>query len=226
MTSIFLTAEWRHLLMINYQVDPALLKPFIPKGTELDLWQGKAYVSLVGFLFSDTRLFGIPVPFHRNFEEINLRFYIKRGGRHAVAFIQEIVPKWAIAALARTLYNENYAAFPMSHRIEQQDEKTDIEYRWQQEGKWQTLGATTRGVPEYPSAGSFEAFISEHYWGYAAQKNGGTLEYQVTHPGWRVWRAEELKVEITPFAAFLKQPPCSAFVAEGSRVSVFKPLLI
>jgi uncharacterized protein YqjF (DUF2071 family) len=69
---VFLTAEWRHLAMLNYIIDPALLKPLVPAGTELDFWGGQTYVSMVGFLFLNTRVRGIPIPFHRNFEEINL----------------------------------------------------------------------------------------------------------------------------------------------------------
>src|SRR4051812_24879777 len=101
MAGIFLSAEWRHLAMLNYQVDPAILKSRIPAGTELDLWNGKALVSLVGFMFLNTRVLGLPIPFHMNFAELNLRFYIKRqhpdGSRRAVAFVKELVPRWAIA---------------------------------------------------------------------------------------------------------------------------------
>ncbi len=50
-SKVFLTAEWRYLAMFNYEVPPELLAPLVPRGTELDSWQGKVYVSLVGFLF-------------------------------------------------------------------------------------------------------------------------------------------------------------------------------
>ncbi len=76
----FLTAEWRHLAMLNYEIDPVILRPFVPSGTELDSWNGKTYVSIVGFLFLKTRVRGLAIPFHQNFEEINLRFYVRRLG--------------------------------------------------------------------------------------------------------------------------------------------------
>ena len=113
----FLTARWEHLVLLNYVCPAALLEPLVPAGTTLDRWEGEALVSLVGFLFSDTRLLGVPVPFHRTFEEVNLRFYVRGPApdfRRAVVFIRELVPRWAIAAVARGIYNEPYLSVPMS----------------------------------------------------------------------------------------------------------------
>ena len=117
----FLTAQWRHLAILNYLVEPSLLGGLVPRGTELDAWQGRTYVSVVGFLFLNTRILGVPVPFHRHFEEVNLRFYVRReaedGWRRGVVFVKELVPKRAIAWVARAVYNENYVAVPMGHEI-------------------------------------------------------------------------------------------------------------
>src|SRR6185295_273969 len=134
----FLTAEWRHLVMLNYEIDPAILRRFVPRGTELDAWNGKTFVSLVGFLFLNTRVMGLPIPFHENFEEINLRFYVRRkadeGWRRGVVFIKEIVPRAAIAWVARWLYNENYVALPTGHALVRSlDDQKNIEsakYFW------------------------------------------------------------------------------------------------
>ncbi|HEX7980960.1 MAG TPA: DUF2071 domain-containing protein, partial [Gemmatimonadaceae bacterium] len=109
--SAFLTAEWRWLVMLNYEVPPEVLAPYVPRGTSLDLWQGHALVSVVGFRFIETRVIGVPIPFHRHFDEVNLRFYVRRelpGGeaRRGVVFIRELVPKPMIAWVARALYNE------------------------------------------------------------------------------------------------------------------------
>ena len=77
-SAVFLTAEWRRLAIVNYEASPDLLQRFLPRGVELDLWQGRCLVSVVGFQFRDTRLRGIPIPFHRNFPEVNLGFYVRR----------------------------------------------------------------------------------------------------------------------------------------------------
>jgi uncharacterized protein len=216
--------------MLNWPVDPAILQPFVPRGTELDAWEGKTFVSAVGFLFLDTRLFGIPVPFHRSFEEVNLRFYVGRDGpegrRRGVCFVREIVPRWAVAFLARAVYNERYIALPMRHRVEPAPNGL-AEYAWKHGGRWSSLRARFSGEPEALRAGSEEEFITEHYWGYAAQRDGGTVEYRVEHPSWRVWRAHDgvLDADVAAlygpqFTAPLAAPPSSVFVADGSPVVV------
>ncbi|MBA2227509.1 YqjF family protein [Thermogemmata fonticola] len=232
----FLTAEWRYLAMLNFEIDPDLLRPFVPPGTELDTWQGKTFISLVGFRFLRTRLLGIPIPFHRNFEEVNLRFYVRRhvGGesRRGVVFVKEIVPKWAIAVVARWVYNENYVACPMDSHIQLPDPARGqggiVEYSWGKGAARNTLQAEFAGLPSYPVAGSLEEFIVEHYWGYVSQRSGAVLEYGVEHPPWRVWRATATRLECDvancygrPFVEVLGQEPRSALVAEGSAVTVF-----
>ncbi len=228
----FLSAEWRHLIMINYEVDPAVLTPYIPTGTELDLWKGRAYVSLVGFMFQNTRVRGISVPFHRNFEEVNLRFYVKRGEERGVCFIKEIVPRWGIAYIARRLYNENYVALPMRHKIVKEDSQIEVEYEWKFNGRWQKIGVICSNEPLVIETGSDVEFITEHYWGYTAHLNGAT-SYQVEHPKWRVWNADRYQVDVdvknlygTPFETFLKKTPDSCFLAEGSPIQVFSPMQI
>jgi hypothetical protein len=227
----FLTAEWRDLVMLNYEVDPAALRPLVPAGTELDTWEGTLYASMVGFLFLDTRVLGIPIPFHRDFEEVNLRFYVRRRGpegwRRGVVFVKEIVPRWAIATVARVVYNEQYEALPMRHRIAGAGADRSVEYGWKHRGRWCRIAATTHGEPAALTPGSEAEFITEHYWGYAGQRGGGTVEYRVEHPSWRVWPAAAHALEVDAgalygpaFAEALAAPPRSAFVAEGSPIVV------
>jgi len=231
--STFLTARWRWLAMLNYAVDPAILAPWVPEGTTLDGFNGKTFVSLVGFRFLDTRVLGIPIPFHRHFDEVNLRFYVRRehvdGPRRGVVFIKEIVPRAAIAWVARTVYNENYVALPMSHENEiGLAPEPWIAYRWRTRDRWNRLAVRIQGDPRQPAPESEESFITEHYWGYARQRKGATVEYQVEHPPWRVWTATaaELDCDIvglygSQYSPFLQgKQPCSAFLAEGSAVTV------
>lgn len=231
----FLTAEWRHLLMLNYAVDPALLAPLVPAGTVLDPFGGRILASVVGFLFLDTRVLGLGVPFHRDFEEVNLRFYVRReapdGVRRGVVFVKEIVPRRAIAWTARTLYNENYVALPMRHRIAGRgapDERS-VEYGWKLAGNWFRLRCTAAGEAALPLPGSEEEFVSEHYWGYARQRDGGTVEYRVEHPRWTVRPATGVSLDGDLAALYgpvfrepLAAPPVSAFLADGSPVVVHR----
>jgi uncharacterized protein YqjF (DUF2071 family) len=234
---IFLTAEWRHLLMLNYGIDPELLKPHVPPGTELDSFAGRTYVSMVGFMFLNTRVLGLRVPLHQNFEEVNLRFYVRRqtpnGMRRGVVFIREIVPRWAIATVARVFYNENYASMPMRHTVVLQSGAlgagSEIEYGWRHHAQWNSLSAKLSGAPAFVREGSLEQFITEHYWGYSRQRDGGCVEYEVAHPRWRVWpvaasalTCDSARIYGDGFVNCLSAQPESAFVADGSEVEVCK----
>jgi uncharacterized protein len=231
---VFLTAEWQHLAMLNYEVDAGLLLPFVPAGTELDRWREKVFVSLVGFQFLKTKMFGsLPIPMHSDFEEVNLRFYVRRHAgnevRRGVVFIREMVPRWAIAFVARTFYNENYVALPMAHEIRSVGDSLRVAYRWRNEKCWSGISLETAGNSELPDEGSIEQFITEHYWGYAAQPDGGCVEYRVEHPSWRVWQVRQATFEGDAekfcgkdIATVLRGKPNSAFLAEGSAVSVMR----
>lgn len=217
--------------MANYEVDPAILERRVPQGTELDLSPGRCFVSIVGFMFHDTRVLGLPVPLHRSFEEVNLRFYVKRQvdgeTRRGVVFVKEIVPRRALAWVANTVYNESYVALPMSHEDLLDSAERRVAYSFQHDGQWNRLSVTLTGDSYLPDVDSHEAFITEHYWGYAAQRDGSTLEYQVEHPRWNVWNVAtcELVCDVAAlygpeFAQFIAGEPASCFVADGSPIVV------
>lgn len=219
----FLTAEWRNLAMLNFEVDPDILRKRVPSGTELDSFQKKHYVSMVGFLFLNTRVLGVPIPFHRDFEEVNLRFYVRRKvegeWRRGVVFIKEIVPRFAISAVARTIYQENYISLPMRHSL-----APSVSYEWRFLGRWNEIRVTPCGTWQAIPAGSEEEFIAEHYWGYSR-----TMEYQVEHPPWRIQQVKDAllncaaaKLYGPEFESVLRTNPDSAFLAEGSQITVRK----
>lgn len=224
-----LTAAWRDLLMVNFAVDRSRLAPLVPSGTQLDEYQGVTYASLVAFRFIDTRVLGWKIPFHHRFEELNLRFYVRRQigeeVRRAVVFVREVVPRRAIALMARALYNEPYIARPMRHWVG--GDPPRVSYQWRAGGRWHTLAAHASGSATIPADDSVEAFITEHYWGYTRQRDGSTLEYQVQHPRWRVWQAELAPLpDLAPLygAAWAESltRPASVLIADGSPVSVYR----
>lgn len=223
--------------MLNYEVDPEVLGPLVPAGTELDDWQGRTFVSVVGFMFLNTRVFGVAIPWHRNFEEVNLRFYVRRkasdGWRRGVVFVKELVPRVAIALTARVVYGENYVAVPMQHRIESENGRAarprSVSYSWRFRERVNRLEMTVSGDGEQAREGSDAEFITEHYWGYARRRGGRTMEYRVEHPRWRVSRATTARLDCdvaglygSQFVESLQTPPASAFLADGSEVTVFR----
>jgi uncharacterized protein YqjF (DUF2071 family) len=233
----FLTAEWRWLVILDFEADPALLAPLVPDGTVLDLWRGRALVSVVGFRFLETRLLGVAIPGHRDFDEVNLRLYVRRElddgtVRRGVTFIRELVPRAAIALVARATYNEPYRALPM--RSVAPGAATErpgrIQYSWRTSRGWSRVSATAVGSPEPIDPASQAGFVTEHYWGYTRQRDGRTVEYEVAHPRWRRWRAADALLEADladtygdEWVPVLSRPPVSALVADGSKVAVFAP---
>jgi hypothetical protein len=227
----FLKAEWRNLIMINYKIDPSLLSEYIPFGTELDFWKGNCYVSLIGFMFENTRLLGIKIPFHTNFEEVNLRFYVKRFDngiwKRGVVFIKEIVPKSALTWVANTIYNENYETLPMSHQWTSDDDSISVTYKWKKANFWSKIEVVAELIPSEIEVGSHSEFITEHYWGYAKVSKNITNEYEVIHPKWKTHTLLQYHLDVdfdSVYGAkfgFLKgQKPDSVILAEGSEVSV------
>jgi uncharacterized protein YqjF (DUF2071 family) len=229
---VFLSAEWRDLVMLNYDVEPSLLSRFVPPGTVLDSFKGRTYISLVGFRFCHTKLLGsFPVPFHADFDEVNLRFYVRRkegsDDRRGVVFIAEVVPSRVIATTARLVYGENYKCLPMRHCIETERLNKTAEYQWQVGDQWCRLSAQTVGLPTRPQEGSLEQFITEHYWGYSTRRTHGSLEYHVSHVPWQVWATTKAAFEGEAsglygrdLSTILQRRPDCAFVADGSPVIV------
>lgn len=228
----FLKAEWRKLAFINYGVSPETLQPYVPKGTQLDLWQGNCYLSLIGFLFQNTKLLGKwKIPFHVNFEEVNLRFYVKRmvngEKRRGVVFIKELVPKPAITMVANTIYNEHYQAVPMDHNWNILSDPLQVGYSWKAGGHWHSFSVTAASEPLPIPEGSETEFITEHYWGYNRVTENQTVEYQVTHPKWQHYPVSDYQLDVAfgktygdQFAFLDKQVPASVMLAEGSPITV------
>lgn len=231
----FLTAQWRYLAMLNFEVDPATLAPLVPKGTLLDDEAGRHYVSLIGFLFLGTHIFGLPAIFHENFEEVNLRFYVRRElaqqSRRGVVFIREIVSLPLVTETAKLTYNEPYKTAPTQHSlVRTNDALRSVEYLLGPPARQCRLTLHVEGEPATLQSGSHEEFITERPWGFTRQRDGGTIEYAVDHPRWKVWRHARAELSGTlgdffpqPFSSILTGTPASAFVAEGSAVAVHLP---
>lgn len=231
MSKTFLQAEWRKLAMANYKVDVECLKPYLPHGTILDLWNGNCYVSLVGFMFLNTRILGLRIPFHTNFEEVNLRFYVRYNDngtwKRGVVFIKEIVPKPALTFVANSMYHENYETMPMRHDWVMEKEYQSISYQWKKNGKWNVFKVVTEPQPTAISEGSDEAFITDHYWGYTKINLNNTSEYGVEHPHWQVYRLLDYSIDVDFASVYGKDfellnhlHPESVFLAEGSMIKV------
>lgn len=236
--SRFLAADWRWLAMLNYRVAPEVIAPLVPKGTEIDLRDGATFISVLGFRFTKVRMLGLPIPFHTDFDEVNLRFYVKRETaaetKRGVVFIREIVPRTAVALMARALYNEPYAVMYIRHRVPPANSARGtpgiVEYAFKQPSRWSRITVTPAGEGQVIPRASEQEFISVRHWGYTRQRDGSTIEYRVEHPRWNIWETSDARLEadLVPlygkkFAEILKRPPDSAYLADGSAVTVSFP---
>lgn len=235
--NIFLSANWEYLAMLNYTIPDEVLLAYLPKGTQLDKWNGHAMVSVVGFLFNNTKVFGCKWPWHTHFEEINLRFYIKyydgKIWKRGVAFISEIVPKPIIALTANFLYNEHYTYMPTKHHLTINNEFIEVDYHWKNKKIWNKLSITALNKPQIILPDTEEEFIFEHYWGYNQQNKNTLIEYGIVHKRWQVYPVltHNLEANISDlygenFQLHLNRKPDSVFLAQGSAVVVNKPKFI
>jgi uncharacterized protein YqjF (DUF2071 family) len=231
MTKTFLSARWENLIMANYEVNPDVLTPYLPNGVELDFYNGKTYVSLVGFMFNDTRLFQIPIPFLGTFEEINLRFYVTRlegdNIKRGVVFINETVPYKLVAWIANKLYKEHYTAIPTKNSFQSSDHSKRIEYQWKINKEWNHLSVNASKANEQMPAGGVEEFIFEHYYGYTKINERVSQEYKVNHPRWMVNKVTDHSIHCDfrsmygkDFSFLSDRQPESVILAEGSSVTV------
>lgn len=234
---VFLKARWQNLAMINYEVDPKILMPHLPRATELDRFNNKTLVSIVGFMFNNVKVFGMHWPFHTDFEEVNLRFYVRHFDgtvwKRGTVFISEIVPRPIISFIANTLYHEHYKAKPMTHAMWVKDEEIVLVYKWQHRTKWNSLEITAEASSNDIKTGSEEEFIFEHYWGYNKYNSNTTIEYGVEHPMWQVHAVKNWKLDCDisslygeDFVPWLTAKPNSVFLAKGSEVIIRKPTFI
>jgi uncharacterized protein len=188
MKTHFLRAEWNNLILANYAVPKELLLPYLPNKTELSSFEGKTFVSLVGFMFLNTKVWGLSIPMHSDFEEVNLRFYVKYNDhgewKRGVVFIKEIVPKKAISFIANFLYGENYTTMNMKHSLTGSGENIEVGYEWNYKNTWNKISVIAGKRSRPIITGSRESFFADHYWGYSKYNDTKTFEYEVAHKPW------------------------------------------
>ena len=230
--ALFLKANWDNIIMANYQIDPEILIPFLPNGVELDLYNGKCYISLVGFMFKNIKLFNIPIPILGNFEEINLRFYVKRTEenniiKRGVVFINETIPYPVVAWVANKLYDEHYTVVPTKHEISTEEFSKKVKFEWLLSKRWNFIAVTTSTTSEKMKRNSLESFIYEHYFGYTKTTKNETVEYKLQHPSWKVSEVLEYQIDCDfeamygkSFSVLNQTEPEAVFIADGSLVGI------
>ncbi|MEO5905745.1 MAG: DUF2071 domain-containing protein, partial [Saprospiraceae bacterium] len=216
----------------NYAVDPVLLKNYLPTGTHLELWNNQCYLSLVGFMFLETKFLGVKFPLHTNFPEVNLRFYVNRNTlqerKRGVVFIKEVVPLPVVTFIANTFYKEHYHTMPMRHSWKIAKEKISVEYAWKK-NEWYSMKIVSNPASHPIVENSIYSFFTDNPWGFNRLSESRTLAYEVEHPVWKFYDTLDYSINVDfekvygPAFSFLNhQEPDSVFLIEGSEVTLEK----
>jgi len=232
-----LTADWTNLLTATFETDKSFLEKYLPPGTELDDWNGKYFISLVAFMFEKPALLGIPSPFYRSFEEINLRFYVRRKEknewRKGVVFIKEIAPYYIVGRAAKWLYKENFVSLVMNHEFTNDNRIRNTNYSCRVNNKWNRLSMESASVNIEPEAETVENFIRDHYWGYTKTTRNKTMEFRIEHRPWNIFPATKFEMNLDTGAIYgdelkeyLSAEPFSAFLMDGSHTKISWPVLL
>jgi len=225
-----LTARWSNLVLLTYEVDPALVEPWLPGGVEADLVGGRALVSLIAFDFLDTRIRGRRIPGFVDFPEINFRTYVRGGDRLGVVAIRELVPSPLAAAVGRLRFNEPFRAAPIESRTVSMGDELLVEHRW----KWKDQGYFLRMTSDQTSVPAAAEAPAHHLlgrrWAYGRSRRGEPKVLRIEHPEWALRRVRTLDFDVDyaalygpEWAVLNGKQPASTHLAVGSAVSIFPP---
>jgi uncharacterized protein len=232
-----LTAHWTNLVTATFETDKHFLQKYLPAKTELNDWNARYFMSIVAFLFEKPRLLGIPSPFYNSFEEINLRFYVRRKlnneWRKGVVFIKEIAPYYIPAQTAKWLYRENFISVPMKHEFINSNKLMYRSYACKISKEWNYLNMESACIHTETGLGDVENFIRDHYWAYTRKGSNKTLEFQIEHPPWKIFPAIKFDMHLDTgtiygeqFKDYFAEKPVDAFLMDGSYTKVSWPVML
>lgn len=181
-----LEMRWRELLFAHWPVALAELRALVPPAFELDTFEGRGWLGVVPFRMADTRFRGLPsLGFGEDFLELNLRTYVRVGGRPGVWFFSLDAQSALAVAGARALFHLPYFTARMRATVR----GAALEY----ESERSQSGAPAARVrvsyaPSGPlfraKSGTLEHFLTERYCLYALDSGGRVLCGEIDHEPW------------------------------------------
>lgn len=223
-SSVFMTGNWKDLVVSTFEIDKETLEPYLPKDTEIDFFKGKALMSMVAFTFSNVRFFGIKVPFHQRFGQINFRFYVKSkiDGTKGVVFIKEFAPKPLIATIANIFYNEPYFYKKIVLTKTTNTNNSLINYTY----KNLKIEAIAKHQTNKLKQNSIEHFVVDRYIAFIKSHDKKTIQYKINHRPWDLYKSKSITINenalsLLPCKFKNAKHICSCFV-DGSYVTVEK----
>jgi len=184
--------SWHDLLFAHWPVDKVALAAKIPSSLELDLYDGEAWIGIVPFRMTNVSPRGVPsMPGVSAFPELNVRTYVRAGGRPGVYFFSLDAGSAIAVAAARTMFHLPY--YLASIEIEEQG--GGFRYRSRRSSEHGTgaellVTYLPAGPVFHPAEGTLEYFLTERYCLYTIDKTSQPLRVDVHHPRWALQAAE------------------------------------
>lgn len=235
-------AKFTELVALNFQIDPEILKPRLPKGLELNFYRDETYVSLVAMMLRNVKFYGFPIPVAHAIGEFNLRFYVRRKvsdteTRHGSCFIKDYVSSRTGAWGLSKVFQAEFCRIKMNCAQQgfsnDDDAAPKVDYRWEvSKDHWNRIRVSARERVKRTGPETKVGFVLNHSNIYS-RRNRETLEYPVVRPRWQIWNAGhanftcDVKKLFGPeFVKPLARRPASVFVANGSDVIIYRPNVI
>ncbi|MGA9995256.1 MAG: DUF2071 domain-containing protein, partial [Pyrinomonadaceae bacterium] len=113
--------NWGKLLFMHWPISEDLLRPLIPEGLTIDLYDGSAWIGIIPFTMWGVRpTFTPPMPILSELHELNVRTYVHYRGVPGVWFFSLDANSTLAVWGARTFYHLPY--FNAEISLEQQEE--------------------------------------------------------------------------------------------------------
>lgn len=213
--------EWNHVLFFHWAIDAEVLKPLIPAGVDLDLFEGKAYLSLVPFTMQNIRPSFLPAfsPVS-DFHEINLRTYVSNGGKEGVYFINIESQKWFSALLSRILSGLPYENANIV--------RSEGKYRSSNVFKKFALDIEFAVKEDIVEKSPIEKFLTERY-ALFLEQHGQLFRYDIHHKEWKIKTLDVKKLQLDyklPGLDLAGKSPDLVHYSDGVEVIAWKKVAL
>ncbi|NQY79057.1 MAG: DUF2071 domain-containing protein [Candidatus Caenarcaniphilales bacterium] len=182
---------WSNLIFIHQEVDPQSLMKIIPAPLELDLLDGKAYISFVPFKMKDIKVLDLPlIPYFSSILEFNLRTYVRYKGQKAVYFFSLDANKSLHIEVARLFFKLNY----LKANIDYQPTKSIECIRYDDRDYQVRFNAKFNVDHKTEDHSDLSKWLTERY-SYLESKHGKVFQGKLEHSPWKLKKVNLESIE-------------------------------
>ena len=239
-TKPLMKAVYSDLVAVNFQIDAKILRPLVPPGLELDFYHGETFISLIAMMIKNVKIWGLPFSLVPSCPELSLRFYVQRKDGDQVekgaCLIKDYISGSTAAWFLESQFKSEFAKMKIKSVSSGFGENIipEVEYQWKVDDHWNKLRVRARSkIKRGPNPLDTKVgFILDHN-NYFSTFEGKTVAYRVERPKWEIWDAAQANFTCDVSQLFgkefvkpLAKRPASVFVAGGSAVTIYKPVVV